>query len=165
LAQFFQRRGRGFQMRTRGTSSSASDSTERVLNRSAAVVSVNRRCRLCFGRFATTLDFQLFQQYRTKADMNRKASELYRSRMTPRRHRRLQIAAMQLGFCYLRMPICTTRRRAGVSRLVRNRRRAPQPPIAWTVRRRRRTEPKDNRPTRTGRGQGIPGCHPRCRRR
>ena len=64
MAQFFQRRGRGFQMRTRGTSSSASDSTERVLNRSAAVVSVNRRCRLCFGRFATTLDFQLFQQYR-----------------------------------------------------------------------------------------------------
>ena len=64
MAQFFQRRGRGFQMRTRGTSSSASNSTERVLNRSAAVVSVNRRCRLCFGRFATTLDFQLFQQYR-----------------------------------------------------------------------------------------------------
>ena len=51
-----------FQMRTRGASSSASDSTERVLNRSAAVVSVNRRCRLYFGRFATTLDFRLFQQ-------------------------------------------------------------------------------------------------------
>jgi hypothetical protein len=65
LAQFFQRRGRGFQMRTRGASSSTSDSTERVLNRSAAVVSVNRRCRLCFGRFATTLDFRLFQQNRS----------------------------------------------------------------------------------------------------
>ena len=61
---------RGFQMRTRGTSSSASDSTERVLNRSAAVVSVNRRCRLCFGRFATTLDFQLFQQYPTLCGPN-----------------------------------------------------------------------------------------------
>ena len=46
-----------------------SNSTERVLNRSAAVVSVNRRCRLCFGRFATTLDFQLFQQYRPGAEL------------------------------------------------------------------------------------------------
>ena len=52
-----------------GASSSASNSTERVLNRSAAVVSVNRRCRLCFGRFATTLDVRLFQQYRPIADI------------------------------------------------------------------------------------------------
>jgi hypothetical protein len=40
-AQFFQRRGCGFQMQTRGASSSPSDSMERVLNRSTAVISFN----------------------------------------------------------------------------------------------------------------------------
>ena len=71
MAQFFQRRGRGFQMRTRGASSSTSDSMERVLNRSAAVVSVNPRCRFYFCRFETTLDLRLFQQYRPEADIDR----------------------------------------------------------------------------------------------
>jgi hypothetical protein len=64
LAQFFQRRGCGFQMQTWGVSSSPSDSTERVLNRYAAVFSVDRRCRSYIGRFATTLDLGLFQQNR-----------------------------------------------------------------------------------------------------
>ena len=67
--QFFQRRRCGFQMRTRGTSSSTSDSTERVLNRSAAAINVSRRCRWYFGRFATTLDLRLFQQNRPQGDM------------------------------------------------------------------------------------------------
>src|ERR1700719_1295128 len=78
LAQFFQRRGCGFQMQTWGVSSSPSDSTERVLNRSAAVFSVDRRCRSYFGRFATTLDLGLFQQNRPTATQcgaaNRKAA-------------------------------------------------------------------------------------------
>ena len=104
-------------------------------------------------------------RFRGDADMTGALNRLDLSKVTPRRHRRLKIAAMKLGFCNLRRPICTARRRAGVSRLVRNRRRAPQPPIAWAVRHRRRAEPKDNRRPRTGRGQGITGCHPRCRRR
>ena len=37
-------------------------------NRSAAAISVNRRCRWYFGRFATTLDLRLFQQNRPIAD-------------------------------------------------------------------------------------------------
>ena len=41
----------------------------RVLNRSAAVIGVSRRCRWYFGRFATTLDLQLFQQNRPQADI------------------------------------------------------------------------------------------------
>jgi hypothetical protein len=44
-----------------GASSSPSDSRERVLNRSAAVNSVDRGCRSYFGRFATTLHLGLFQ--------------------------------------------------------------------------------------------------------
>ena len=40
----------------------------RVLNRSAAVIGVSRRCRWYFGRFATTLDLRLFQQNRPPAD-------------------------------------------------------------------------------------------------
>jgi hypothetical protein len=67
-AQFFQRRGCGFQMQTRGASSSRSDSMERVLNRSTAVNSINRRCRSYFGRFATTLHLGLFQQNRPQPD-------------------------------------------------------------------------------------------------
>src|SRR5271167_902893 len=55
-------------MRTRGASSSTSDSTERVLNRSAAVINVNRRCRWYFSRFATTIDLRLFQQNRPGTD-------------------------------------------------------------------------------------------------
>ena len=71
LIKFFQRHRCGFQTRTWGTSSSTSDSTETVLNRSAAAISVNRRCRCYFGRFATTLDLRLFQQNRPKADLAR----------------------------------------------------------------------------------------------
>jgi len=80
LAQFFQRRGCGFQMQTWGVSSSPSDSTERVLNRYAAVFSVDRRCRSYIGRFATTLDLGLFQQNRPKADS---CTAIKKSRIVP----------------------------------------------------------------------------------
>jgi hypothetical protein len=56
-------------MRTRGASSSTSELAERVLNRSAPVTSVNRRCRSYFGSFSTTLDLRLFQQNRPEADI------------------------------------------------------------------------------------------------
>ena len=69
--QFFQRRVCGFQIQTRGVSSSPSDPIERVLNRSVAVNNVNRRCRSNFGRFATTLHLELFQQNRPQADVLR----------------------------------------------------------------------------------------------
>ena len=103
MAQFFQRRGRGFQMRTRRTSSSASNSTERVLNRSATVVSVTRRCRLCFGRFATTLELRLFQRNRPLADMRTVLSDFrfwgqsrypakHGSRRQPQHHQTATIA-------------------------------------------------------------------------
>ena len=46
-------------------------SAEIVLSRSAAAISVNRRCRWYFGRFATTLDLRLFQQNRPIADNTR----------------------------------------------------------------------------------------------
>jgi hypothetical protein len=42
---------------------------ERVLNRPAAVISVNRRCPSYFGRYATTLDLRLFQQNRPLASL------------------------------------------------------------------------------------------------
>jgi hypothetical protein len=41
---------------------------ETVLNRSAMAISVNRRCRWRFGRFALTLDLRLFQHNRSLAD-------------------------------------------------------------------------------------------------
>jgi hypothetical protein len=69
LDPFFQCRKCGFQTPTWGTSSSMSDLTETVLNRFATAISVNRRCRGIFGRFATALDFRLFQQNRPEADV------------------------------------------------------------------------------------------------
>ena len=71
-------------MRTRGASSSTSDSTERVLNQPAAVISVNRRCRSYFGRFTTTLNSRLFQQNRPfSAVPDRRFRCL---KLTPQRH-------------------------------------------------------------------------------
>jgi hypothetical protein len=62
--EFLQRRRCVFQIWARRASSSISDSTKRVLNRSAAVINVNQRRRSYFGRFATTLHFRLFQRNR-----------------------------------------------------------------------------------------------------
>jgi hypothetical protein len=65
---FFSAVGAVFSFGRGGASSSTSDSTERVLNRSAAVINVNRRCRWYFSRFATTIDLRLFQQNRPIGD-------------------------------------------------------------------------------------------------
>ena len=52
---FFSAVGEVLRCGPRGASSSTSNSTERVLNRSAEAIGFNRRCRWHFGRFATTL--------------------------------------------------------------------------------------------------------------
>jgi hypothetical protein len=53
-----------------GASSSPSDSTERVLNRSTAVCSISRRCRSYFGRLSTILHLELFQQNRSSTSFS-----------------------------------------------------------------------------------------------
>jgi len=78
-----------------GAPSSTSDSTERVLNRSAAVINVNRRCRWYFSRFATTIDLRLFQQNRPLANDGEVGHYCYESRFVGLRKETLD---SQIGF-------------------------------------------------------------------